>query len=471
MKIVSLISENVKRITAVHIDPKGNLVEITGRNGQGKTSVLDSIWWALDGAEHVQAQPIRKGEKSARIILKLAGGGRELVVTRKFTRGDGNEFTTQLIVENGEGARFNKAQATLNELIGELSFDPLQFKRMTPREQFEELRQFVPGVDFDALDGQNKKDFERRTEVNRLVRDARAAANMILLPAGLPAEPIDEDALTAELQRAGTHNADIERRKTARAQAVADIARCRDVAEYTLGKIAPTLQAIEASYAADLASIDEQLAALNRRRELVVANHDIAVRDAGNSLRHEAAVFTKQADDLKAKLDAAPPLPETIDGDAIAARISAARVTNAGLQRAQQRQQHLNLADKYDAEAQQLTANIDARNKAKLDAVASAKMPVPGLSFGDGAVLMDDLPFEQASDAQQLRVSVAIAMAANPKLRVIRIRDGSLLDDEAMRILGEMCDSQDFQCWIETVASDGKDAFVIDDGHLASVKA
>jgi len=45
MKIISLVAENVKKLVAVEIKPDGNLVEITGKNGQGKTSVLDSIWW------------------------------------------------------------------------------------------------------------------------------------------------------------------------------------------------------------------------------------------------------------------------------------------------------------------------------------------------------------------------------------------------------------------------------------------
>ena len=44
MKIVQLTAENVKRLTAVSIAPDGNLVQITGRNGQGKASVLDAIF-------------------------------------------------------------------------------------------------------------------------------------------------------------------------------------------------------------------------------------------------------------------------------------------------------------------------------------------------------------------------------------------------------------------------------------------
>jgi recombinational DNA repair ATPase RecF len=62
MKIIELQAENVKRLRAVTITPEGNIVEISGRNGQGKTSVLDAIWWAVSGTTHIQAVPIRKGE-------------------------------------------------------------------------------------------------------------------------------------------------------------------------------------------------------------------------------------------------------------------------------------------------------------------------------------------------------------------------------------------------------------------------
>ena len=50
VKINSLEIENVKRIKAVKIKPeKSGLTVIGGKNNQGKTSVLDSIAWALGG--------------------------------------------------------------------------------------------------------------------------------------------------------------------------------------------------------------------------------------------------------------------------------------------------------------------------------------------------------------------------------------------------------------------------------------
>src|SRR5262245_51448409 len=87
LRIIELRAENLKRLVAVTITPKGDLVQITGRNGQGKTSVLDSIWWALGGAKNIQGQPIRKGQERAFVSVKLGAETVKLVVTREFTAG------------------------------------------------------------------------------------------------------------------------------------------------------------------------------------------------------------------------------------------------------------------------------------------------------------------------------------------------------------------------------------------------
>lgn len=83
-------------------------------------------------------------------------------------------------------------------------------------------------------------------------------------------------------------------------------------------------------------------------------------------------------------------------------------------------------------------------------------------------VNLEGVPFGQASDAEQLRASIAIAMASNSKLRVIRVRDGSLLDADSMALLSDMADKKDFQVWIERVG-EGATGFIIEDGHVKAV--
>jgi len=409
VKIINLQAENLKRLVAVEITPTGALVQITGKNGAGKTSVLDSIFWALAGAGTVQPVPIRKGQKSARIRLDLG----EIVVTRTFKGEEGKATTTAITVENGQGARFPSPQRMLDDLLGTLSFDPLAFARMLPREQFDELRRFVPGVDFDAIEKANAADYADRTTLNRRAKEERAVAASIAVPADAPDIPVDEGAIAEELEQASERNADLARAIAAEDHASEQIAR----------------------------------------------------------LRVEADHLEAQAKRLRAEADrmaetSFPERPAGIDVGALGARLKAAQTANIAYRAKVNRHERVREAEDLERKAEALTAAMAGREALKREAVAAAEMPVPGLQFGEGVVLMDGVPFDQASDAEKLRVSVAIAMASNPKLRVVRVRDGSLLDADSLQLLGEMAADRDYQVWIERVDDTGKVGFVIEDGRL-----
>lgn len=430
MKIVTLIAENIKRLTAVEISPDGNLVQISGKNGAGKTSVLDSIWWALAGASHIQAAPIRNGADKARIRLDLG----ELVVTRTFSRQkDGDKFTTSLTVESADGAMFRSPQKVIDDLLGELSFDPLGFARAKPSDQIDMLKRLVPGVDFDAIEEQNEADYQKRRDVNRRAKELRAQAEGIEAPSEVP-EPIDEAALVAKLEQAGEHNAEIERRK-ARREKVAQEAETLDI------------------------DADNHRAQANKFREMA---------DEQDRLADETQA---RANDLRERLKKAEPLPGPIDTSSIRDRIAEARAFNRHVEEALRRQKLEAEAETLEQQSEALTRAMEDRDEAKAKAIAAAKLPVPGLVFGSGAVTLDGVPFDQGSDAEQLRASVAIAAALNPKLRVIRIRDGSLLDEDGLRLVAELAEQQDMQVWIERVDASGKVGFVIEDGTLAEAKA
>ena len=422
MKIVSLTAENVKRLRAVEITPDGSLVQITGPNGSGKSSVLDAIYMALAGTKAIPSKPVRDGADKARIRLDLG----EVIVTRRFTAAGG----TSLTVEAADGARYPSPQKMLDDLLGALTFDPLAFSRMEPKRQLETLRGLVQlDVDIDALDAANKTDYEARTGINRRVKELRAQAEGIKVEPGAPAEPVDVGELTAEMQRAGEHNADIERRKANREKAADSIASTRVEAQQWRDKAAE-------------------------------------LRRQADQLDLDAAEADQRADDLQAKVDAAGELPAPIDVAAIREKIDQASTINRAVQERQLRADLERQAAAAEKNAAALTEQMDARTKQRADAIAAATMPVEGLTFGDGEVLYNGIPFEQASSAEQLRVSVAIAMAANPKLRVLRIKDGSLLDENGLRLVGEMAQAADYQVWVEQVDTSGKVGIVMEDGAV-----
>lgn len=466
MKIISLLAENVKKLVAVEITPTGNLVEITGKNAQGKSSILDSIWWALAGLAAIQSQPIRKGANEARIRLDLG----EIVVTRKFTRKGDHDFTSSVTVENADGARFPSPQAMLDGLLGELCFDPLAFARKDASDQFEALRHFVPGVDFESIDAANEADKAARTVINRRQKEAAAAVNAIHASAQPPCEGVDESALVAELEAAGTSNSERATRMANRDKATEWLATAHTAVAKVDDDIAAAAAQSEMIRDQTVMAYERQIEELRKaidKSNLLCAT---TIQNESLKLRERATDIQAQITSTELKLSNADELPVAVDTAALRAKIDAARESNQKLAQwsadNKRRDELKKLADKLTEESKALTAAMAKRTQEKDDAIAAAQMPVPGLGFGDGIVTLNGLPFDQASDAERLRTSVAIAVASQPKLRVIRIRDGSLLDEDGMKLLAEIADQNDMQIWIERVDSSGKVGFVLEDGHL-----
>lgn len=430
MKIIALQAENIKRLVAIEIKPDGNMVQITGKNGAGKTSVLDSIWWALSGQANIQGNPIRKGENKARIRLDLG----EIIVTRTFRKDDTDHTISSITVENAEGTAIRQPQTMLDKLLGELSFDPLEFSRMTKKEQFEQLRIFVPDIDFDAIEKEQQKDYDIRTNINRQALEAKTMAKNIFVALPPDTVRIDEAALINELEAAGTHNTDIQVRKGNREKMAMEVKTKQEES--------------------------------NR-----LEKEAIELEERARIMRLQSVDVNKKAYEIRKKLESAPPLPVPIDVTPIKDRIAKAREINDQLDLLKRKMEHESTAQTYEVESDEITERMNDRIKDKMEKIAAAKLPVEGLGFGDGEILMNGIPFNQASDAEQLRVSIAIAMSLNPKLRIIRVRDGSLMDEDSLELLSKMADEQKFQVWIERVDSSGKVGFVIEDGHLKQKEA
>ena len=107
--------------------------------------------------------------------------------------------------------------------------------------------------------------------------------------------------------------------------------------------------------------------------------------------------------------------------------------------------------------------------------------PVPGVTVNDECVLVDGIPLQQCAASQQLRISCSVAMALNPKLRVLLVRDASILDEEGMALLQQMAASappgpgdspedSSYQLWIERVGRrDSEVGVVIEEGEVVAI--
>lgn len=419
MKIIQFNAENIKRLVAVEIKPDSNLVEITGKNGQGKTSILDAILWAMGGNKIIQSKPVRDGAESGYVRLDLG----DYVVTKKFKVKEDGDVTISLTVENRDGAKFGSPQELLNKFLGDLTFDPLAFSRKKPSDQVVALRALVPDYDFNAADKKAKELFDNRTDINRQVRDLKGRIDAITLPEGdLPAR-ISVEALTIDLQKAMEHNTKV------------------DAAARKAESVNRDISNLEGSVQAKR----DEIAAL----EKAIIHNEQSIEELRDQL--DSII-------VEDKMDLAPIRDELAKADHV--NSIAARVEERTRLKAE-------MSDKEVA-AEALSIQIDEIKKASAAAVVAANLPIDGLTLTEETVLLNGNPFDQASDAEQLRASVAIAGAMNPALRVIRVRDGSLLDESSMNLLREYAEKNQYQIWIETVSSGRETAVLIEEGAVAS---
>ncbi len=442
MKIIGLEVENVKRIRAVQLRPDGNMVIISGENGEGKSSLLDAIWIGLVGKSVAPPRPVRAGCETATIKLDLG----ELLVTRTFTDKEG-KITDTLKVTDPEGRRYPSPQKVLDELLGRIGFDPFAFTLMTPAKQAATLREMVPlSVDLDDLAALDARDTENRRDINRDAAALKAQIEGIALPPKLP-DAIDKAELMDQMAKAADVNVEIERERRRR--------------ELDLSGIADVLRAADGNEQ----DAKSKRAEAERLRKLAQDFDDDAVRlDAVAKGKRETC------EQEKIHIEALPPLADPVDTAALSTKIAEADQVAAVLQRAAQKAALVKKFNGLRARSEALSTALSERAKERADALAEAKMPIEGLGLmGEGKdqlVTYGGVPFEQVNTADQLRVSTAIAMAANPTLRVLRIKDGSSMTDKTLAILAEQVTAEDFQIFVEMARPGADVGIVIEDGMV-----
>lgn len=401
MRILKLHAENIKKLIVADITPDKHVVKITGKNAAGKTSLIDSVEWALGGTKHVQDQPIRNGESQALVTLDLG----ELTVERRFTAKG-----STLFVKNSAGTKLKSPQAVLDKLLGALCFDPVKFMKLDRKKQLEHLKNIL-GLDFSEQDEKYADIFTRRTEATRTLTQLESQLNAIEVHPDTPSEHIEVSQLMDDLNQANDNN-----------NTIATIEK--DIAD----KIKE-----ERKIAAQIAELEMQYKHATKTRQ--------------NMAIQLAALQAIDVTDITQRINSA----ETLNGylndkesaDALALRISKGSNVIEGL-----------------------TQALDDISEYKSKTLSKAELPVLGLSFDTQTVTFNGIPLDQASHAEQLRVSVAMAVALNPTLRIIHISDGSTLDRDSMAIIEQIAIQHDYQIWIEVVDDSGEIGVYIEDGLI-----
>ncbi len=311
---------------------------------------------------------------------------------------------SQLEVRGSEGEKLSSPQSVLDRLTGSLTFDPLAFSRQPSKDQAETLR---------AL-------------------------------AGLDLTPIDEALEDA------VGNRRVQKQALAQAKASAATHKLEDAPEAPIdvGSLLTVFQ--------DAVKVEDDRREATRR-----LSED---EDRLSDLRDEAAELQKR---IRAREEVLRGLPSPLDLDALKAEVDAAEETNRRVRLNDEARKAREAVSKLEDVVEAAEDKVAELRSERQEAIAAAEFPVEGLAVTEDGVTYNGVIFEQASMAEKIRVSTAVGLAMNPELRVLLVRDGSLLDDEALAEILTAADRDGLQLWVERVGNGEAVGVVIEDGEVA----
>ena len=496
-RIIEFSAENFKRLRMVGFQPKSRVTMLTGKNDQGKSSVLDAVAYAFGGRRAAPEMPMRRGAKTMEIMLNLG----KLIVRRTGTR-------LEVTPAKGEKA-WNTPQAMLDSIYDELAFNPQEFALMDAEDQAEALRKLT-GIDAELkrLDAANATDYAARTPINAEVKRLHAEIASILLQDGLPKEKIDEEAIKARRRAANEVNrnalaATVEKQRLAGALADAELGEQRH-----MQLIAEKQQLIERIVAEQM-NFSTVLGWAEKVQQTVLNDllngSPSSTSDYGMSHVKEwlgraaesatacAATLLKRSDELdvmlkdsrltltaaehteqsvhdavaQARIDwEQAPSGEMVDTAALDEELERAQLVNREIDKRARQAGLIEQRRAKQAEADQLTRAMEDREEEKRKAIGEAKMPLEGLTVTEKQVLLNGIPVKQLGEARQILLGVAIGIARNPALRLVLIPHGEALDEDTLAELGKMAEEKDFYVWMAKVDSSGKVGIYLEDGMI-----
>ena len=421
MKIIKLQARNVKNLKAIEITPEGNAVILSGKNGVGKSAIIDAIFSTLTGRRLKDV--VRHGEERADVTVEL----NDFTVKKVWTP-KGETIQVYSLNEEGKKIKYSSPQTFLDEKIGALSFDPMEFKNMKSMDRVELLKK-ITGLEFTDIEKDKAVVYEDRTVLNSKIKEA--VAHLTNTEAPDPATPNEEIAFKDALK---------------------ELQDLRDKRQAYTGAL-------------DLKKQYEDTAKIHEQAADEIADKIAELQEALEDKRKAAASHKQHAE--------AVVIPENVSQEQIIAAESALQDIehkNSDIRAAKRYRQAVKDADKLRKESDTLTERIRRLDQDKTTRVANAKFPIPGLSLTDEAVMYEGTQFDRLSTGQQIRVSTAIGMALNPELKVIFIREASMLDTGNLKEIVAQAKDKDYQVWLERCDETGQVGFFIEAGEITAAE-
>lgn len=409
IKINKLEIENVKRVKAVKFEPTANgITVIGGDNGQGKTSVLDSIAWALGGNKFRPSQPVREGSVIPPNLHIVMSNG--LVVERKGKNSD-------LKVIDPDG---NKAgQQLLDSFVEELALNLPKFIQQSNKEKANTLLQIIGvGEQLVALEKEEQDAYNRRRAIGQIADQKEKFAKEQEYYPDAPKELVSASDLIKQQQEILARNGENQKKR-------------------------------------------ENLASIQKLHEEAVNRVEMLKRELSNAENELAKVIGDLATANKSAKNLIDESTEELE-KSITEVDEINRKVRANLDKDKAEEDARDYREEYDA----LTTEITEIRKRKTALLDNADLPLEGLSVEDGDLIYNGFKWDNMSGSEQLKVATAIVRKLNPNCGFVLIDKLEQMDVTTLNAFGEWLESEGLQAIATRVSTGDECSIIIEDGYV-----
>ena len=411
IKINKLEIENVKRVKAVRFEPTANgITVIGGDNGQGKTSVLDSIAWALGGNKFRPSQPTREGSVIPPNLHIVMSNG--LVVERKGKNSD-------LKVIDPDG---NKAgQQLLDSFVEELALNLPKFMQQSNKEKANTLLQIIGvGEQLVALEKEEQDAYNRRHAIGQIADQKEKFAKEQEYYPDAPKELVSASDLIKQQQEILARNGENQKKRE-------NLASIQKLHEEAVNRV-------------------EML-----KRELSNAENELAkvIGDLSTASKSAKNLIDESTEELEKSITEVDEIN---------------RKVRANLDKDKAEEDARGYREEYD----ELTTEINEIRKRKTALLDNADLLLEGLSVEDGDLIYNGFKWDNMSGSEQLKVATAIVRKLNPNCGFVLIDKLEQMDVTTLNAFGEWLESEGLQAIATRVSTGDECSIIIEDGYVKS---
>lgn len=474
MKVTKIKIKNLFGIKEYETD--GKSVELIGKNGVGKTSVIDAIRYALTNKSD-RKYIVRNGENEGEIIIETDNG---LRINRKPRT---QQADYKSIKQNG--AEIPSPETFLRDIIAPLQLNPIEFLQMDEKQQNaiildmieypwtmqtikEWFGEIPPDVDYDQNilqvlnDIQSEKGyyFQRRQDINRDIRNKKAFIQEIAdsLPMNYKAEEWEKANLAelyTKIEQIRKQNEVIEKAKRLIENRDNKVRKFEADKEIAIAALEKEINSRASQIDNEIVQLEERIRALKTEKAGLEAKKADKLAVIEQIYKANVAKYDAEIEEYREYA-----VMEPIDYSALQQEAEMVEKMKSHINEYYRMVNLQQEVEELQAQSEELTRKIEKARTLPGEILETATIPIKGLSVKDGIPLINGLPISNLSDGEKLDLCIDVAIQKPNGLQIILIDGVEKLSSELRTKLYEKCKAKGLQ-FIATRTTDDEDLTVV----------